>query len=80
MGGIEEVEVVVPLEEFKRLAADSEKLTMLIDSLLNNAAYMPLSDMPHIGSTELQAIMMTFAPEEYRNALEWWREKEWRKA
>lgn len=69
-------EVVIPYEDFKRLCAAEEKLQLLIDSLLNNSVLLPYSGQLHIGSTEFQAIMMTFDAEAYKNCIEWHTEKE----
>lgn len=69
-----EYEVVVPYEDFKRMAAAEEKYTMLLDALLNICDL--IGDNLFIDRSKLTTILMTFEPEECKNCIEWLKEKE----
>lgn len=69
MGG----EITIGLDEYRRLVNADMKLDMLIDALLNNAEL--IEDQLYVSLTKLEAILMTFEPEGYKNAVEWLKKK-----
>ena len=77
-----EREIVISLEDFKEMVADQAKLKMLIDGLLNNSELPTLSERLQIDPVVFENIMMTFAPESYKNAaknaVEWLKAREGR--
>ena len=66
-------EITIELSEYRRLVNADMKLDMLTDSLLDNAEVS--GDQLYISSTKLEAILMTFEPEGYKNAVEWLKKK-----
>ena len=66
-------EITIELSEYRRLVNAEMKLDMLIDTLLNNAELS--GDRLYVPSTKLEAILMTFEPEGYKNAVEWLKKK-----
>ena len=70
-----EKENAIELSEYRRLVNAEMKLDMLIDSLLNNADLETYSGRLYIRSEMLEAILMTFEPEGYKNAVEWLKKK-----
>lgn len=66
-------EITIELSEYRQLVNAAMKLDMLIDSLLNNAEVS--GDQLYISSTKLEAILITFEPEGYKNAVEWLKKK-----
>lgn len=65
----------IELSEYRQLVNAEMKLDMLVDSLLNNADLETYSGRLYIRSEKLEAILMTFNPEGYKNAVEWLKKK-----
>ena len=68
-------DIVIPLEDFTRMAVAEEKLQMLIDALLNKSGYLTTAEMLNIGAIEFDLIMQIFDPDSYRNAVEYLKAK-----
>lgn len=66
-------EITIELSEYRRLVNADMKLDMLIDTLLNNAELT--GDQLYVSLIKLEAILMTFEPEGYKNAVEWLKKK-----
>lgn len=66
-------EITIELSEYRRLVNADMKLDMLIDTLLDNAELT--GDQLYVSLTKLEAILMTFEPEGYKNAVEWLKKK-----
>lgn len=67
-------EITIELSEYRRLVNADMKLDMLINTLLDNAELT--GDQLYVSLTKLEAILMTFEPEGYKNAVEWLKKKE----
>ena len=70
-----EREIVIPLEDFKEMAADQAKLQMLIDALLNNSDWSEAMELLTIAPKRYDAIMRVIDPKGYSGAVEWLKEK-----